>query len=241
MPEIAVDYLVMGAGAAGMAFADSLFTHSDATMVIVDRDDRPGGHWNDAYPFVRLHQPSSSYGVNSEELGAGTIDTVGLNAGFHELASGQEILTHFDNVMQHRFLPSGRVRFFPMSNVTADGMITSQLSGQQQWVDARRFVDATHSRMQVPSTTTPNYAVGADVACVPLNDLPRRAGSLSTPIGRWHNKTSTRSQSRSTELARRTYRWRRSPPHSPAISHRSRPGLGWLPLARWVSASPRWS
>ena len=134
MSAIDVDYLIMGAGAAGMAFADSLFTESDATMVIVDRHDRPGGHWNDAYPFVRLHQPSANYGVNSAELGTGAIDEVGLNAGFHELASGQEILAHYDNVMRQRFLPSGRVRFLPMSEGSADGVITSLLSGPQQHV-----------------------------------------------------------------------------------------------------------
>ena len=46
-----------------MAFADSVITETEATLVIVDRRDRPGGHWNDAYPFVRLHQPASYYGV----------------------------------------------------------------------------------------------------------------------------------------------------------------------------------
>ncbi len=60
--SISADYLIMGAGAAGMAFADSVFTETDATIVMVDRHDRPGGHWNDVYPFVRLHQPSSFYG-----------------------------------------------------------------------------------------------------------------------------------------------------------------------------------
>lgn len=178
MVEIDTDYVIMGAGAVGMAFADSVLTHSDATMVIVDRHDRPGGHWNEAYPFVRLHQPAITYGVNSTGLGAGAVDQVGPNAGFHELASGQEILAHFDNVMRHRLLPSGRVRFFPMSEVSTDGVITSLLSGEQQRVVARRFVDATHSRMQVPSTTAPSYAIGADVTCVPLNDLPRRAASF---------------------------------------------------------------
>ncbi|OWY61309.1 hypothetical protein B7486_64465, partial [cyanobacterium TDX16] len=60
------DYLVMGAGAVAMAFTDALLEASeDATVVLVDRRDRPGGHWNDAYPFVRLHQPSSFYGVSS--------------------------------------------------------------------------------------------------------------------------------------------------------------------------------
>ena len=42
------DYLVIGAGAAAMAFVDTLLDESDARIVMVDRHDRPGGHWNDA-------------------------------------------------------------------------------------------------------------------------------------------------------------------------------------------------
>jgi hypothetical protein len=172
---IAADYVIKGAGAAGMAFADSVLTHSDATMVLVDRHDRPGGHWNDAYPFVRLHQPSASYGINSTDLGTGTLDQVGLNAGYYELASGPEIVSHYDIAMRHRLLPSGRVHFFPMSEVSDDGVITSLISGAQQQVEARLFVDATHSRMQVPSMVAPSYSVAAGVSCVPPNDLPRVA------------------------------------------------------------------
>lgn len=62
------DYLVVGAGAVGLAFADTIATESDATVVIVDRAEAPpGGHWTTAYPpFVRLHQPAAYYGgVNS--------------------------------------------------------------------------------------------------------------------------------------------------------------------------------
>jgi hypothetical protein len=173
--SITADYLIMGAGAAGMAFADSLLTETDATMVIVDRHDRPGGHWNDAYPFVRLHQPSSYYGVNSAELGSGRIDEVGLNAGFHELATGGEVLNHFDLVMRQRFLPSGRVRHLPMSEVGEDRVVISLLSGERCRVEAGRFVDATHSKMKVPSTTPPSYAVAPEVCCVPPNELPRAA------------------------------------------------------------------
>jgi cation diffusion facilitator CzcD-associated flavoprotein CzcO len=47
------DYLVVGSGAAGMAFIDSLIDETDAQVVMVDRRSAPGGHWNDAYPFVR--------------------------------------------------------------------------------------------------------------------------------------------------------------------------------------------
>jgi len=172
---IATDYLIMGGGASGIAFADSLLTDSDATMVIVDRHHRPGGHWNDAYPFVRLHQPSSSYGVNSAPLGTGAIDEIGLNAGFEELASGQEVLSHYDRVMRQRFLPSGRVQWFPTSEVVEGNVIRSLLSGERVRVDPARFVDATHSKMRVPSTTRPSYDVSPDVTCVPLNDLPRVA------------------------------------------------------------------
>jgi hypothetical protein len=54
-------------------------------------------------------------------------------------------------------------------------VITSLLSGDRVSVTAHRFVDATHSKMRVPSTTPPSYAVSSDVACVPLNELPRVA------------------------------------------------------------------
>ena len=64
-------YLVVGAGAAGMAFTDALIDHADVRVAIVDRRDGPGGHWLDAYSFVRLHQASAFYGVASTLLGDG--------------------------------------------------------------------------------------------------------------------------------------------------------------------------
>ena len=173
--SISVDYLIKGAGAAGMAFADSVLTDSQATLAIVDRRDRPGGHWNDPYPFVRLHQPASFYGVNSSPLGSGAIDEFGLNVGFHELAGGTEVLDHFDRTMRHRFLPSGRVQYFPMCDVGDDGVVTSLLSGKRTVVEARRFVDGTYSRMRLPSTTPPSYPVASGLACAPPNALPRVA------------------------------------------------------------------
>lgn len=174
MTPIETDYLVMGAGAIGMAFVDTLLTDTDAQIVMVDRHHRPGGHWNEAYPFVRLHQPAAAYGVNSLELGHGQKDTMGLNAGMYSLSSGAELLAYFDQLMQQRFLPSGRVRFLPMSQVVGAYEVESLLTGARQAVTVRRkVVDGTHSRMQVPSTTPPRYAVAPGVRCVPLNDLAK--------------------------------------------------------------------
>ncbi len=45
MQTIEADYLVIGAGAMGMAFVDTWSAETDATVVIVDRNDQPGGHW----------------------------------------------------------------------------------------------------------------------------------------------------------------------------------------------------
>src|SRR5262245_47374741 len=125
------DYLVVGCGAAGMAFTDALVTDSDADVVIVDRRHAPGGHLHDAYPFVRLHQPSHYYGTNSLPLGTETIDRHGSNEGFYERASAPEICAYFDRVMQQRLLPSGRVRYFPMSDHVGGHRFVSRTSGDE--------------------------------------------------------------------------------------------------------------
>ena len=54
---------VIGSGAMGMAFTDALIDQADVHVTLVDRLHSAGGHWQDAYPFVRLHQSSSFYGV----------------------------------------------------------------------------------------------------------------------------------------------------------------------------------
>ena len=172
-----VDYLVIGAGAMAMAFTDVLLQETDATVAIVDRRARPGGHWNDAYPHVRLHQPSAFYGVNSRVLGSDTKDTFGYNAGLYELASGTEVVTYFDQVMRQQFLPSGRVRYFPMSEYEGSGTFRSIASGDRTTVSAGKIVDASYMQVTVPSVSPPKYEVADGVTCVPPNDLPR-AGVL---------------------------------------------------------------
>ena len=124
------DYLVIGGGAAGMAFTDALLTHSNATVIIVDRRPAPGGHWHDAYPYVRLHQPSAFYGVSSVPLGEDAIDKTGSDAGYYELASAPELRTYFDAVMQRHFLPTGRVRYFPNSDCVGETRFVSKITGE---------------------------------------------------------------------------------------------------------------
>jgi hypothetical protein len=169
--NIEADYLVVGAGAMGLAFADTLVSESDATVVVVDRNDQPGGHWTTAYPFVRLHQPSAYYGVNSRNLGTDTIDHGGLNAGYYELASGAEVCAYFDAVMNQHLLPTGRVTYLPMSEYLGDGRIRT-LGGEDIEVSARRVV-TSRVEIIVPSMRRPSYGIAPGIECVAPNELPR--------------------------------------------------------------------
>jgi len=176
MSDLETDYLVVGAGAGGMAFTDALLTHSDATVTIVDRRHAPGGHWLEAYPYVRLHQPSTFYGVDSVPLGRDTIDTTGTNAGFYELAGADELRAYFDRVMQRRFLPTGRVRYFPSSDYVGDHRFVSRLTGATQEVRVRRkVVDTTYIEGSFPATSAPPFTVADGVRCVSAGDLTRVA------------------------------------------------------------------
>ncbi len=177
------DYLIIGAGAVGLAFADTLLDEDpQADIIIVDKHGAPGGHWNDAYGFVALHQPSAFYGVNSLELGSGRVDEAGYNKGYLELASGPEVTGYFHKVMHQKLLPSGRVRYFSMSEYiwpndegAADAHIFRHLlSGEEQRVSVRKkLVDATYYATSVPSTHKRKFAVADGAACVPPNDLPQ--------------------------------------------------------------------
>lgn len=173
MTTLETDYLIVGSGAVGLSFADTLLAETNARIVIVDRHGKPGGHWNDAYSFVALHQPSAFYGVNSLPLGTNRKDTTGINAGLFELASGPEVSGYFDAVMRQQLLPSGRVDYRPMADYRGEGRFVSLLSGQETRVHVRRkTVDATYYGTSVPATHKIKFKVPDGVRIVPPNALP---------------------------------------------------------------------
>ena len=153
-----VDYLVIGAGLAGLAFTDALIDHSDANVLIVDRRHGPGGHWNDAYPFVRLHQPSAFYGVSSMNLGDDRIDTTGPNAGFFERATAAEMCHYFQAVLADRLLPSGQVEFLPMTNCVEGGRAAASSCASQLTSAERQGDRPTEDRRRpVPRELDPGH------------------------------------------------------------------------------------
>src|SRR5690349_3825312 len=139
---VEADYLVVGAGATGMAFTDALIDHADVRVALVDRRHSVGGHWLDAYPFVRLHQASAFYGVASTLLGDGALQHRGPETGLHERATAPEICAYYGRVLETRMLDSGKVELYSGCEY-ADGQIVSRVSGKRFEVPERcRIVDA---------------------------------------------------------------------------------------------------
>src|SRR3954463_13072687 len=159
MTTLDADYLVVGAGATGMAFTDALIDHADVRVAMVDRRHGVGGHWLEAYPFVRLHQSSPFYGVASTVLG-GKIQTDGPEAGLHERADQPTICAYYDDVLAHRMLAPGRVEFFPQHDYVGDRTFVSIESGERFVVPPRcRVVDARYLAPDIPAETPPRFVV----------------------------------------------------------------------------------
>jgi hypothetical protein len=159
-----------------MAFTDTLIAQSNADVVLVDRRHRPGGHWLDAYPFVRLHMPSASYGVASLPLGRDRIEEFGPNAGFYERSSGAEICDHFGRALDEVLLPSGRVRFMGETLYRGEDAgrhhLVSLLTGAETTVRVRKkLVDATYVESSIPSRHRPGFEAGAGVRMIPPNGV----------------------------------------------------------------------
>lgn len=182
--QIETDYLVVGAGATGLAFADALAAEADVDVTLVDRQPAPGGHWLHAYPFVRLHTPSAYYGVSSLPLGEDRVDEVGENAGYYERATGAEVLEHF-TAAAAKLAETGRVRLLTEHEHLgqgADGERVHDLSSGDvhDVVVRRKTVDARYLEGSVPATHTPPFEVSSGARLVPVGELPDAAGSAAS-------------------------------------------------------------
>jgi hypothetical protein len=166
------DYLVVGAGAMGLAFVDALAAASDASVAIVDRRHGAGGHWLDAYGFVRLHQASAFYGVASTLLGAGRVQTDGPERGLHERASAAEVCEYYARALT-RLSATGRVVFHGRCEYLGEGRFESLLSGIRFHAPRARIVDARYLSPDIPALTAPPFAIDEGAQVVAVNELVR--------------------------------------------------------------------
>ncbi len=167
------DYLVVGAGAMGMAFTDALTDHADVRVAVVDRRHSVGGHWLEAYPFVQLHQASAFYGVPSTLLGGGQLQQRGPEEGLQERASQAAICEYYARALD-RLVESGRVEFHPATEYLGDRTVVSRVSGRRWEVPERcRVVDAHYLAPSIPAEKPPPFAVDGEARVIPVNSLVR--------------------------------------------------------------------
>ena len=187
-----VDYLVVGAGAMGMAFTDALIDHADVSVALVDRKHSVGGHWLDAYPFVRLHQASAFYGVASTLLGGGRVQQHGPEFGLHERATQSEICSYYGHVLADQMLVSGKVEHFPSCEYAGDRQFVSRISGRRFEVPERcRVVDARYLAPDIPAETPAPFEVADGARVIPVNQLVGLAEAPSQYVVVGSGKTAT--------------------------------------------------
>jgi hypothetical protein len=190
--RVDVDYLVVGAGAMGMGFVDALIDHADVRVAMVDRRDGVGGHWRHAYPFVRLHQSSTFYGVASRVLGGSRIQTTGPEAGLDERADQLTICAYYEQLLDEWMVGPGRVEFFPGCDYLGGRSFVSRESGERFEVPDRcRVVDARYLAPDIPAETPPKFEVAEGVRVIPVNDLPMWEGTTSQYVVVGSGKTAT--------------------------------------------------
>ena len=175
----------------GMAFTDALVEHADVRVALVDRRPGAGGHWLNAYPFVRLHQASLFYGVASTRLGGGRIQQEGPEAGLHERADQPTIRAYYADVVD-RMTATGRVEFFPATDYLGGRVLASLETGERFEVPERcRVVDARYLAPDIPAETPPRFEVSDGARVVPVNELPAIEDSPSQYVVAGSGKTAT--------------------------------------------------
>jgi Pyridine nucleotide-disulphide oxidoreductase len=133
---------VVGAGIAGLnaLFVASQYLSRDQKVVLIDRRNRVGGMWVDAYPYVRLHQPHPMFTAGNIKW------TLGKDRSY--LATKNEVLDHFAyclDVIKRRVHVEEFFGWEVESDEETNGIVRiacSSSDGRHMVVEANRLIKA---------------------------------------------------------------------------------------------------
>ena len=167
------DYLVVGAGATGMAFTDALIDHADVTWSwSTVGTGWVGIGWTRTRSSASIRRRRSTAWPRRCSA-AGGIQQDGPEAGLHERATAPEICAYYARVLRERMLASGRVSFHPNCEYVGDGQV------RVATVRAGGTRCASGRASSTPATSHPGYrrgrrrrsALPTACRCVAVNDL----------------------------------------------------------------------
>ena len=179
------DYLVVGAGASGMAFVDTLLLHSKSpvSVVVLDKRQQPGGHWNDAYEYATLHQPARNYGVESAKL-----EDLALSND-EKRATKAEVLAYYRSVLEGWKSKGHDVEFVGGASFDFAASAYTQAGGSEPvTVDvAQKVVDARYTANDIPLHVPPKFAYNAEhLDVIPPNELAARGAAAGSSGAECH-------------------------------------------------------
>mmetsp|Transcript_7144 Transcript_7144/g.14599 ORF Transcript_7144/g.14599 Transcript_7144/m.14599 type:complete len:519 (+) Transcript_7144:395-1951(+) len=178
------DYLVVGAGAAPMAFIDTLLKDlPESKVVLVDKKASPGGHWVDAYGYVRLHQPSIVYGIESKQLEGNWLSLLlkKWTLPWNHRADKQEILTYFDDFVKEK-IDLKQIDYYPNcvydfdKEESTDGNKIHNFSSVDGSVSykvkvSKKLIDATKGENIIPHDSPLQFPVDEGVRVMTPNQI----------------------------------------------------------------------
>ena len=181
MKTLLCDYLIIGSGAAPLAFLDTLFEEMpDKKVILVDKKARPGGHWVDGYDFVHLHQPSVVYGIASKQLEGNwaKLMLTRFMLPWNHRANKKELLDYFQEFVDSN-TASGRLQYFPgcvydfEQNIDAKNASFTSLDGEVRYnVEIRdKLINGINGECIIPSLSPPAFHVDKGINLMTPNQI----------------------------------------------------------------------
>lgn len=206
MKNLVCDYLIIGSGAAPLAFLDTLLTElPDKTVIMIDKKARPGGHWVDDYDFVHLHQPSLVYGITSKQLEGswGQLFFTKFMLPWKHRASKQELLEYFQEFVDEK-CQSGQLKYFPECVYDFDQASDSKtatftsIDGMKSYtVEIRdKLINGVQGECIIPSLSPPTFHVDNGIKLMTPNDVFELQQSGSKPKRGYLSKKSNPNKDR---------------------------------------------
>ena len=162
-----------------MAFTDALIDHADVRVALVDRRHGVGGHWLEAYPFVRLHQSSTFYGVASTRARRRRIQRTGRRRGCTSGPTSRRSAPTTTTCSPTGWSARAGSSSSPAATTSGDRTFVSLVSGERFEVPEHcRIVDARYLAPDIPAETPPRFAVAEGARVIPVNDLVRVGARL---------------------------------------------------------------